>query len=360
MKMTSRIMSNSGRIANAFSRFASSTLVALAIIGFTGTARAQTLLEVATIANGGQAISTQLGPDLVGGVIAPLSYGFPPQGPGLTIRPLQPMLCARVGSEGSNPLKKVVFDPNGYFAPIPLASESFVEGRGQVIYGAGAFLRGSDAIDFSSSAFVTVDGQMAFDINGVRGYCFLVPAVDVPPSATTCATVSEPEESVFGGSFESEVPGTLQITATSHLQPPLNNELSYQYVLRATGGSVFDIRLREQFPYFSVQTAPSEPGVFARSLALEENWSCEASAGAKCDLRGARIDGAGYIHLDGGRIPEGGCLKITTTRDLRINGTEQTTFSGRLHAGAVYTKPPTSQLPAATVHTSIRQVFATE
>lgn len=321
--------------------------------------QAQPLLEIATLANGGQAISTQLAPGYLGGQLPALSYGFPPQGPGLSVRPAQPMICAVLGHPGTNPLKKVVFDPNGYFAPIPLASESFVSGEGSMVYGSNAFLRASETIDFASSAFVTVSGQTAFDIDGVRGYCFLVPQVDTQPASPTCTT-SEGDESVFGAGFEAISPGSIEITATSQLQPPLNNELQYQYVIRAVDGSVFDIRLREQFPFFSVQTPPSTLPTFGKSLALEENWSCRTSSGGKCDARGSEIDGAGYIHLDGARLEEGACLKITTSRDLRVNGVEQNSFSGRLHLGAIYTTAPTSQLPAQTTHTSIRQPFASQ
>jgi len=336
--------------------------IGAALAGFiacSAAAHAQPLLEISTTASGGQAISTQLSSGFLGGQVSALSYGFPPQGPGLTIRPETPLLCARVGQVGTNPLKKVVFDLNGYFAPIPLAQQSFVQDEGSMIYGTGAFLRASETIDFASSAFVTLDSQTAFDVDGVRAYCFLVPEVDVPPSSPSCVTGTA-DDTVFNGEFETIAAGTLQISATSQLQPPLNNELQYQYVIRATGGSVFDLRIREQFPYFSVQTPPSQPPVFGKSLALEENWSCESSAGGNCDSRGAEIDGAGYIHLDGGHLPDGACLKITTSRDLRVNGVEQNPFSGRLHVGAVYTTAPTSQLPAQTTHTSIRQPFAAQ
>jgi hypothetical protein len=294
---------------------------------------------------------------LANGEIAGVSYS---QGnsPGLTIRPARPILCARTIVPTGNLLKRVVLDPNGYYEPIPLAMQAMDVKDGLLNYGESSFLRASDAMRFSSSAFTVLDQQLALDVDGVSGYCFLAPAVDTPPAAINCEPSGIKDELFAFGDFEALPQGTVQLTATSEVIPPLNTEVAYEYVLRAVNGPVFNVRLREQFPYF-LASDPVNTIVYQKSMQLEHNWTCSGSSGSNCDSRGAQINGAGYVHLDGGMLAEGSCLKITTTRQLRTDGPEvQSSFSGRLHAGAVYTTAPGVQTPASTTHVALRQPFA--
>lgn len=332
-------------------------MTALALLASSTMASAQTLLEVGTTAEGTQVLSTQLSPSMLGGELPSVIYGQS-QTPGLTIRPQRPILCARTNVPSGNPLKRVVLDPNGYFEPIPLAMQAVDLKEGTLNYMKNAYLRASDAMSFSSSAFVTVDQQLALDVDGIQAYCLLAPVVDTPPSAPACNTASSEDKVFDGGDFEAVAQGSLQLTASSQLVPPLNSEMSYEYVLRAVGGPVYNIRFREQFPYYLASDIANTL-VYAKSMQLEHNWSCDASSGAVCDSRGRELDGAGYIHLDGGMLADGACVKITTTRQLRTNGPEATpAFSGRLHAAAIYTKAPGTQTPAQTTHVAIRQLFA--
>lgn len=331
-------------------------LAACVLLVASAAVSAQTLLEIGTTAEGGQALSTQLNPSLLAGEFPAVIYGQG-QVPGLTVRPERPILCARTVVPSGNPLKRVVLDPNGYFDPIPLAMSAVDLKDGPLNYMKNAFLRASDAMSFNSSAFVTVEQQLALDVDGVQAYCLLTPTTDTPPVASACNTTSETPEEVFQGGFEMLSQGTLQLTASSQLVPPLNTEVSYEYVLRAVGGPVFNVRLREQFPYYLVNN-PSDTLVFKKSMQLEHNWSCKASSDGVCDARGRELDGAGYIHLDGGKLAEGACVKITTTRQFRTDGPEATPiFSGRLYAAAIYSKAATAQSAGQTTHVAIRQPF---
>ena len=310
---------------------------------------AQGPIEIETTSVG--AISTTIESNLQAGAVPGIVFGQPPS-PGLLIRTERPVLCAGVGYQGSNSTKKVVFDLKGYFEPVPLSMMAVEEKLGTLFYGENAFIRAAEPIRFNTGAYVFVENNLLFDVDGVSGYCILGLTVDTPPMQAACDTAKN-EDPIFSDGYQLLPQGSLQLTATSQ-QVGVN--INYEYVLRAVNGPVYDIQLREQFPYFEI--GGSSLPIFKKSMALQENWSCEASLGGICDSRGRWLDGAGYIHLDGGRLASGACLKVNTSRYLRTDGVEaQHPFSGRIHAAAIYSTAPTTQGPSTRKHTVLRHLF---
>lgn len=298
---------------------------------------AQVPVELLTTA--GQQISSQLASPLLQGTLPALRY----TGNGelvLQIRPDRPVICAVQGQAGPGQ-QRVTFDQTGYFAAMPLANTAVVgEERTVLNYGENAFLRGSDAPVFASSGFGVLGDppQLVFDMDGVSAYCMLTAMVDTPPSSAQCEPGGS-DDRVFGGRFEAAGQGSLEVGFRSQVSSPLPNLVSYEYVVRAVGGPVYDVQFREQFPWFNGFGAA--PPLFQTSMRLDSNWSCRSSEEGRCDQRGKDIDGAGYVHLEAATLQEGQCLTITAMRSLRQDGSEaKADISGKVHAGIVWRTAP--------------------
>lgn len=301
-----------------------------------GHAIAQVPVEVLTV--NGQQLATQLAAPLLQGTLPGLRY----TGNGelvLQVRPLQPVLCAVQG--GTPQGQRITFDQTGYFAPVPLASTATVgEDRTVLNYGANAFLRGSDVPQFASSGFGVLGNppQLVLDVEGVAAYCMLGAVVDTPPSSAQCQP-SGSDDRLFGGIFEAASQGALEVGFRSQVSSPLPNLVSYEYVVRAVGGPVYDVQFREQFPWFNGFGAA--PPLFHTSMRLDSNWSCRSSEGGRCDQRGKDLDGAGYVHLEAATLEEGQCLTVTAVRSLRLDGIENVPgISGKVQAGVVWRTAP--------------------
>lgn len=317
--------------------FASSVTVGAGLALAAGAAGAQVPLEILTTT--GQQFGANLAPPLLQGTLPALRY----TGNGelvLQIRPDRPVLCAGQ-SQAAPGQQRVTFDQTGYFAATPLANTAVVgEERTVLNYGENAFLRGSDAPVFASSGFGVLGDppQLVFDMDGVGAYCMLAAMVDTPPSSAQCEPGGS-DDRLFGGMFEAAGQGSLEVGFRSQVSSPLPNLVTYEYVVRAVGGPVYDVQFREQFPWFSGFGAA--PPLFQTSMRLDSNWSCRSSADGRCDQRGKDLDGAGYVHLEAATLQEGQCLTITAMRSLRQDGSEaKADISGKVHAGVVWRTAP--------------------
>ncbi len=311
--------------------------LAVVLAALSGAAGAQVPFELLT--TNGQQLGSQLAPPLLQGTLPALRY----TGNGelvLQIRPQRPVLCAGQGVAAPGQ-QRITFDQTGYFAAVPLAASAVVgEERTVMNYGENAFLRGSDAPLFASSGFGVLGNppQLVFDIDGVSAYCMLGAVVDTPPTSAQCEPGGT-DDRVFGGVFEPAGQGSLEVGFRSQVSSPLPNLVSYEYVVRAVGGPVYDVQFREQFPWFNGFSAA--PPLFQTSMRLDSNWSCRSSADGRCDQRGKDLDGAGYVHLEAASLEEGQCLTITAVRSLRQDGSEAVAgISGKVQAGVVWRTAP--------------------
>lgn len=314
-------------------------LILVAVLAITPTvALAQVPVEVVTV--NGQQLGLNLAAPLLQGTLPALRY----TGNGelvLQIRPDRPVLCASTASAGTGQQQRLTFDQTGYFAPVPLAPTATVgEERAVLNYGENAFLRGSDVPVFASTGFGALGNppELVFDVDGVGAYCMLSAVVDTPPGGAQCEPGGT-DDRLFGGVFEPATQGSVEIAFRSQVSSPLPNLVSYEYVVRAVGGPVYDVQFREQFPWFNGYAAA--PPLFQTSMRLDSNWSCRSSADGRCDQRGKDLDGAGYVHLEAATLQEGQCLTITAVRSLRQDGVEaKADISGKVHAGVVWRTAP--------------------
>ncbi len=306
-------------------------------------ADAQSNLKILT--NNNQVIETVLGYGLHHGSLPGVVYGFP--GPVLAARPAQVVQCVVNASPQVLTGKRTTFDQNGYFEPTVLPAGDFpqltslrggwVDAGEALTVVAGEISRYSLA-DYLPFTTPTGGGTpLTLAVDGIQGRCFLMPMVDSTPAAPACNTVEQQDE-LFGGRFETLSQGVLAISVTAaYANPPLNTRVDYTYTLQAVDGPVFAVNLREQFPYYT-QNQTGLP-TFARSLKLEELWTCSASAGASCDSsQGNSAYGVGFARTNGGILGEAGaCLTVTAQRAVRSDGLHgELPFSNRLHVGATY------------------------
>lgn len=323
------------------------TSIAMAAVSVCGAQPALHIDTTTVLSNGSlQTMIGQLSPNLKSGTLLPLRYAYDGVTPGLQIRAQRPILCLATEPAGDNTFKQLVLDPNGYFPPVQLAEQAAVRATGEILnYGPNAYLRGSDVLRFGPAGFTTgVAPNVEFYLGEIGAYCAITPSQDSPPPTTTECTTADFDDNIMAGRFEAEALGTATLSVTSRSLPPSNTMIEYTYTIHALGGPVYDVALREQFPYFRYES--TEPPLFARSYALEHNWHCTASAGANCDSRGRQLDGAGYVHLEAGSIQTNGCLKITTQRVRRTDGLEAQPFSGRLYTAVFFKRAPGAQTQA--------------
>lgn len=312
-------------------------------------ADAQSNLKILTSTN--QVIEGVLGYGLHHGSLPGVVYGFP--GPVLAARPAQVVQC--VVDTPSQPVggKQATFDQNGYFEPTVMPAGDFPQLNslrgGSIDAWQALTVTAGEISPYSLADYLQLTSPpgggapLTLAVDGIQGRCFLMPTVDSTPAAPTCSTIEE-QDAVFGGRFETLNQGTLDISVTAaYANPPLNTRVSYTYTLRAVGGPVFSVNLREQFPYHA-QSQTALP-TFARSLQLEELWTCSASEGATCDnSQGNSAFGVGFARTNGGTLGEAGaCLKFTAERTIRRDGLHgELPFSNRLHVGATYQKAATA------------------
>lgn len=272
------------------------------------------------------------------GSIAPMQYSreMPSERLILAARPVRPILCARLSGSLGNPNKGVVIDPNGHYKLLQTAEGEPLElADAEATFGT-LDARGSDPLPFADARYEAIDGINLMYVSTVAAYCAESFLVDVPPTTLTCNTPQapdEPRDGIFNEQFEVKGAGTLQMGV--RVVSTADDVVSYEYVLQAIGGPVYNVQFREQFPYY---TPNDVVPVYQRSLELESTWQCASSMGARCGFAGDNDEGLGYAAIDGGRLEAGECLKISASRDLRTDGIHATTFSGRLYGTAFYSK----------------------
>ena len=320
--------------------------------------------QVALRITGNQSSSIQsvIGPELLSGQRPGATIGMPALV--LAVRPQAVVQCVAEQAPNEVTGKRVTFDHNGYFAPSPLlvdgslldasgryrgtlAVQSLVVGGEVLRYSQGDYL--PVAVGGAVSPVIASDARgsvgLTLSVSGVQGYCYLMAQDDATPVAPDCIT-EEVADTVFTGRFDPLSAGAVNLAAWSQVVQPAGNIVRYTYTMRAVGGPVYDIALREQFPFFS--DADSGAPTFGRSLGLDEAWSCSASSGGHCDARqGRTASGLGYVRVTGGHLAhEGACLSLSAERGLRSDGVHhESPFSNRLHVGVLYRQAPDASGP---------------
>lgn len=337
-----------------FANALAGSAIAVASILFPGLSGAQ--VELVVTSNQSPSIQTTIGPKLLSGLRPGATIGKPALV--LSVRPEAVVQCVSEQDPHEITGKRVSFDQNGYFASRPLSvNPSLMDpsGRYRGTLAGQSLVIGGDVLRYSHADYVflsntTVGESVLADVEagagpllqvaGVQGYCYLMPQHDSPPVVPDCIT-TDIADTVFAGRFDALPAGSLDLEVWSMAVPPANNLIRYTYTLRAVGGPVYDIALREQFPFFT--DADSSSPVFGRSLGLDQAWSCNASNGGHCDARqGRSAFGLGYVRVTGGHLShDGACLSLTAERYLRADGSHhESPFSNRLHVGAVYRRAP--------------------
>lgn len=265
--------------------------------------------------------------------------------------------------------KRVTFDQNRPFEPRLVSTQEM----GQIQQAAralgirvGALDQGRDSqsqfmvqagelLEFGKTEhrFYTSPGQppeAVLYVEDVNGACYPVQAVATtslpPPQCGLYGHDSVANDRVFRGQFEPQQPGELKMAV--EVTPGLaGSTVSYTYTMWADGGPVYDIQLREQFPFY--EDGEDQP-VYGKSMRLEHPWSCSATGEAHCGDGGREQVGMGYLvtnagHLarpatiNGDQLSDGACLQITVQgRAVRHDGFHNNmAFSNSLQVAARYT-----------------------
>lgn len=196
----------------------------------------------------------------------------------------------------------------------------------------------------------------------IDAYCYLLdgatnetPADSLNPDGFECHDAILGSESIFGDRFEPGGNLGLYVNRTYSVLDPDSpypvTLMGYDILMTAQGGDVQDLRLREQFPFHvsssllqvSENISPEHgQSLFGRSLELDRVWRCSVSGGASCgDIEQLGSTGVGSITLNNASLPEGSCMKVSTTRIIHTSGLHGTNrFSGQLHISALYGRNP--------------------
>lgn len=277
--------------------------------------------------NGAKVVS--LSEDHPEGTIPPVQHSYVNGRLVLVARPQRPLLCA--GGNGIPGVKSLVIDPSGYYQPVPMAAGSGFNGDMSKLIAEGSMLRGSDQLNYDTGLYTVFGPLASLLVDGVQAYCAEGLLIDVSPTTLSCNTVPTGQsDRVFSEGFQVESDGSIQYGA--RVVSTTAETVTYEYIVRALGGPVYEVQLREQFPFFAGQSQP----LFSRSLGLESEWNCEASEGANCGIGGNSQTGYGYVRLDNGFIPAGGCMKLTATRPVQTDGLRVGEVSGRLFGVVFY------------------------
>lgn len=301
---------------------------------------------------------TSIGLTLNGGQFPGMSYrrsGGPAQ---LTLvaRPGQPVQCFSPLVASQQPAgKRAVLDQNGLLEPIQITSEMLETFGGQapvrsdVNAVAQNWLYAGEIAAFSTLQDPWVDPAApptgrSVHVDEVEGYCVVLPIADTTSSELTpeCASNWD-SDALFSHTFDpAAAQGELKMSVA--MQPGCGGQcVSYTYTMWAEGGPVYDVSLREQFPYYRGLMGTS---LYSGALNLEHFWNCQAFGDAHCSREAAEVaSGAGYARVDSRVLPETGrpgkpdaCL-VVTVNDRAIRATGPVTHpyvSNKLYTSALY------------------------
>ncbi len=298
---------------------------------------------------------TSIGQTLNGGQFPGMSYrrtGLPGQ---LTLaaRPGQPVQCFSPLAASQQPSgKRVVLDQNGLLEPLQITNEMLDTFGGQAParsdLTAANWLYAGEMSGFNTLQDPWIDpaapNGRSVHVDEIEGYCVALPLADTPTheSVPECASNWD-DDALFSHAFDpSEARGELKMAVAA--QPGCSGQcISYTYTLWAEGGPVYDVSLREQFPYYRGLMGTS---LYSGALNLEHFWNCQAFGDAHCSLEAKETaSGAGYARVDTRVLPEidragqpNACLVVTVNdRGIKAAGPVTHPYvSNKLYTGALY------------------------
>lgn len=256
--------------------------------------------------------------------------------------------------------KRVTFDQNRPFEPRFASTQDMADLQRTASWlpsgGEPLWIQAGELLSFGETDYrwVALPGQSltrVLYVSNVDGACYPIdaPALTESPVPPQCDVFGEhpvANDIVFRDEFEQESPGTLKI-AVEVTPGYAGATTSYVYTVWSEGGPVYDIQLREQFPFY--EDSEVQP-VYRKSMRLMHPWVCSAMGEAHCGDRGRDQAGLGYLATNNGRLaepavvngdfnPEGSCLRIEVQgRAVRHDGHhDNMAFSNSLHVSARYT-----------------------
>lgn len=253
--------------------------------------------------------------------------------PVLVTRPSGAILCARTEQPPDTVQsdRYVTIDPSGFVPPYQASPRSVDPRLSIQAFPDWAQTRSSEPLDFGQMAYLSA--PLLVNVNDIDAQCvegLSSPTVSFIGSCPTLPTSYAPSDRIQR--FDFERAGTLEFGVRAVATTPMG--IAYQYQVRAVGGQVHGVQLREQFPY-----ATGESGVlplFQGSLALVSSWSCHASPGAWCRPGSSSDGGNGYAYLNGAILEAGACLELNAIRGIYHNGQIQDSYSGSIHGAVFY------------------------
>lgn len=247
----------------------------------------------------------------------------------LVARSNGPVLCSVAGNPPAAASTAVVVDPTGYLLPYGVSARAGEPEIGLTSFPPNAMFRAGDRLAFDDLLY-PVPPNYAF-ISDVAGNCVHGLSQPTVAQPVSCDTLPESFEAdrIARGDFERG--GQLELSSRVIDSTP--SGVYYEHVIRAVGGPVSNVRLREQFPYR--QNVPGQAR-FKDSMVIDSAWSCRASEGAQCNSASHSDAGMGYAHLDSASLDSGSCLRIVALRPTDSAGAIDNDFSGSVHAAVFY------------------------
>jgi hypothetical protein len=247
----------------------------------------------------------------------------------LVARTVEPVLCSQFGNPVPISAPAVVVDPNGYLPPYNVGGrngEPVLELAG---FPDGAMFRTSSRLAFDDLLY-PVPPNFAV-ISDVAATCAVGLAQPTVVEASPCDVLPDSFEAdrINRGDFERS--GDLALS--SRIIDSTPTSIYYEHVVRAVGGAVSGVRLREQFPHRLNQPGQAR---FKDSLVIDSAWVCRASEGAQCSSSSLSDAGLGYAHLDTASLDAGACLRVIAMRASDSTGALADDFSGSLHGALFY------------------------
>lgn len=366
-----------------------SGLTALTIL-ITGNAGAQTMqvLIDSSLGETNSILTTSRAP-LQDGLHPAVRYY--PAGPGATTQVVRGHQYVQCFSNASSALltgKRATFDQNRPFEPrLATTQEMIALPRDAVglnlVDGNPVLMQAGELLGFNLAEYRWVQLpneplSRVMYVGGVDGACYPVDAAitqsPVPPQCDAFASDPVANDIVFRGQFEPEIPGTLRI-AVDVTPGYAGASTSYVYTVWAENGPIYDIQLREQFPFF--EDGETQPA-YRKSMRLAHPWVCSALGEAHCGDDGREQAGLGYLVTNGGRLSkpatingdplsDGSCLRIEVQgRAVRNDGFHANmAFSNSLQVSGRYTSWAWDPHEQGVVHRSPdrfvfqRQLFTT-
>lgn len=256
----------------------------------------------------------------------------PQAGSTLVTRPANAVLCS-YETELNGSVPGVTVDPNGYLPPFLVGTRAPDPLLDIASFPVDAQFRTAQRLDFGDMLFAVEPNFVV--VGDVEGYCVAGLAQANPAPATSGCDVQPDSyfaDRISDRSFEAGG----QVDLYSRIIDQTPSSIYYEHVIRASGGAVSGVQLREQFPYRS--SASTGPSRFKSSLGIDSSWVCRASQGAQCSSKGTNDAGLGYANLTSASLDDGACLRVVSMRPIDGAGIEDSDFSGTIHAALFHAR----------------------